>query len=173
MVLLRPLSRSISLASRAALFSTCSSATRPSVSRAAGLSSKLSSTTSSPVSKPQFQPSSIRALTTAREKVKVLLVLYDGGKHAEDVSAQFSRILLLFVRLCSIECPSIRWARCHVWVLFEVQEDAMRGQLLSSHPSCPSIPTSPNRITADVLSATETRGAIGIRNAGKVTQPIP
>ena len=29
---------------------------------------------------------SIRRLTTQREKVKVLLVLYDGGKHAEDVS---------------------------------------------------------------------------------------
>lgn len=29
---------------------------------------------------------SIRLLTTQREKVKVLLVLYDGGKHAEEVS---------------------------------------------------------------------------------------
>lgn len=29
---------------------------------------------------------SIRMLTTAREKVKVLLVLYDGGSHANDVS---------------------------------------------------------------------------------------
>ncbi|KAJ6438353.1 formate dehydrogenase [Purpureocillium lavendulum] len=86
MVSFRPLSRSIPLASRAALFSTCASATRPSVSRAAaGLGSKLSSTASSPVARPRFQPSSIRALTTAREKVKVLLVLYDGGQHAKDV----------------------------------------------------------------------------------------
>ncbi|KAI1260505.1 formate dehydrogenase [Xylariaceae sp. FL1019] len=30
-------------------------------------------------------PSSIRLLTTQREKVKVLLVLYDGGQHAKDV----------------------------------------------------------------------------------------
>lgn len=28
---------------------------------------------------------SIRTLTAQREKVKVLLVLYDGGKHAEEV----------------------------------------------------------------------------------------
>ena len=28
----------------------------------------------------------IRTLTSKREKVKVLLVLYDGGKHADDVS---------------------------------------------------------------------------------------
>jgi formate dehydrogenase len=31
-------------------------------------------------------PSLLRTLTTAREKVKVLLVLYDGGQHAKDVS---------------------------------------------------------------------------------------
>jgi formate dehydrogenase len=34
---------------------------------------------------------SIRTLTGVREKVKVLLVLYDGKKHAEEVS-QFSSI---------------------------------------------------------------------------------
>lgn len=34
-----------------------------------------------------FLPSSLRALTTAREQVKVLLVLYDGGQHAKDVSS--------------------------------------------------------------------------------------
>ena len=33
----------------------------------------------------QHQLGSIRMLTGKREKVKVLLVLYDGGKHAEDV----------------------------------------------------------------------------------------
>lgn len=34
----------------------------------------------------QHQLGSIRTLTGKREKVKVLLVLYDGKKHAEDVS---------------------------------------------------------------------------------------
>lgn len=33
--------------------------------------------------------SSFRMLTTQREKVKVLLVLYDGGQHAKDVSVNF------------------------------------------------------------------------------------
>ncbi|PNY26478.1 Formate dehydrogenase, partial [Tolypocladium capitatum] len=66
-------------------FSTCpaASAIRPAAPRPAGLCGKLSCT--SPGPRPRFQPSSMRALTTAREKVKVLLVLYDGGKHAEQV----------------------------------------------------------------------------------------
>lgn len=88
MVSFRPLSRSLPLASRAALLSTSSSCCAPSLAfrhaprRAAALaSSKFSSSNS-----PGFLPSSIRALTTARDKVKVLLVLYDGGKHAQDVS---------------------------------------------------------------------------------------
>lgn len=34
----------------------------------------------------QHQLGSIRTLTGKREKVKVLLVLYDGKKHAEEVS---------------------------------------------------------------------------------------
>jgi formate dehydrogenase len=38
---------------------------------------------------------SIRTLTGVREKVKVLLVLYDGKKHAEEVSR--------FNSLCSID----------------------------------------------------------------------
>ncbi|KAF3077348.1 hypothetical protein N5P37_008580 [Trichoderma harzianum] len=85
MVSFRPLSRSVSLASRATLVSsTPSIASRQFSSRAAGLanSSKLGSFT-----KPRLMPSSIRTLTTAREKVKVLLVLYDGGKHAQEVPA--------------------------------------------------------------------------------------
>lgn len=100
MVSFRPLSRSVSLASRATLVSsTPSIASRQFSSRAAGLanSSKLGSFT-----KPRLMPSSIRTLTTAREKVKVLLVLYDGGKHAQEVSVKFlspylakSSILLL------------------------------------------------------------------------------
>ena len=87
MVSFRPLSRSVSLASRATLISsTPSIASRQFSSRAAGLanSSKLGSFT-----KPRLMPSSIRTLTTAREKVKVLLVLYDGGKHAQEVSVKF------------------------------------------------------------------------------------
>ncbi|KID87641.1 formate dehydrogenase [Metarhizium guizhouense ARSEF 977] len=85
MVSLRPLSRSLPIASRAALFSTCSAASaRPASLRAAGFANKLST---SPLSsaKPRFLPSSMRALTTAREKVKVLLCTYDGGQHAKDV----------------------------------------------------------------------------------------
>lgn len=39
-------------------------------------------------------PASTRLLTTKREKVKVLLVLYDGGKHAEEVSCFFLTIAL-------------------------------------------------------------------------------
>jgi len=135
MVLFRPLSRCIPLASRAALFSTCSSATRPFVSRAAGLSSKLSSTTSSPVSRPQFQPSSIRALTTAREKVKVLLVLYDGGEIAKEVSLPFSRFCCNLFGRCSTECPSKSLGEATFCVSYAVCADATRGQLLSSHPS--------------------------------------
>ncbi|OAA40017.1 formate dehydrogenase [Metarhizium rileyi] len=85
MVSLRPLSRSLPLASRAALFSTCSATSaRPASVRAAGYANKLFM---SPLSstRPRFTPSSTRALTTAREKVKVLMVLYDGGQHAKDV----------------------------------------------------------------------------------------
>jgi formate dehydrogenase len=36
---------------------------------------------------------SIRTLTGVREKVKVLLVLYDGKKHAEEVSLQLTRLI--------------------------------------------------------------------------------
>ncbi|KAL7957384.1 D-isomer specific 2-hydroxyacid dehydrogenase [Trichoderma compactum] len=84
MVSFRPLSRSVSLASRATLASsTPSIASRQFSSRGAGLAtSKLGSFT-----KPRLMPSSIRTLTSAREKVKVLLVLYDGGKHAQQVPA--------------------------------------------------------------------------------------
>jgi hypothetical protein len=43
--------------------------------------------TRGPVAWPQHQLGGIRTLTSIREKVKVLLVLYDGGKHAEEVSS--------------------------------------------------------------------------------------
>lgn len=87
MVSFRPISRSISLASRASP-SLLASSRQFSTSRAfaapkLGASSSYSAT-------PRLMPSSstIRTLTTApREKVKVLLVLYDGGKHAEEVPA--------------------------------------------------------------------------------------
>ncbi|PON24075.1 formate dehydrogenase [Trichoderma gamsii] len=87
MVSFRPISRSISLASRASL--SASSAAPSIASRqfssqaAAGLTTaKLGSAI-----KPRVLPSSIRTLTSAREKVKVLLCLYDGGKHAQEVPA--------------------------------------------------------------------------------------
>ncbi|KAM0258796.1 hypothetical protein ACHAQJ_003638 [Trichoderma viride] len=88
MVSFRPISRSVSLASRANLVSASSSApsiaSRQFSSRAgAGLTAaKLGSFT-----KPRLMPSTFRTLTSVREKVKVLLVLYDGGKHAKDVPA--------------------------------------------------------------------------------------
>ncbi|PTB78453.1 Formate/glycerate dehydrogenase catalytic domain-like protein [Trichoderma longibrachiatum ATCC 18648] len=86
MVSFRPISRTISLASRASPFLLASSrqfsSSRAFAAPKLGASSLCSST-------PRLMPSStIRTLTTApREKVKVLLVLYDGGKHAEEVPA--------------------------------------------------------------------------------------
>ncbi|OAR03077.1 hypothetical protein LLEC1_07924 [Akanthomyces lecanii] len=84
MVSFRPLSRSLPLASRAALFHSCAPSPvlrHAAAGRAAPVFGKLGATAAGPGS----APSSFRALTTAREKVKVLLVLYDGGKHAEQV----------------------------------------------------------------------------------------
>ncbi|EQL03179.1 formate dehydrogenase [Ophiocordyceps sinensis CO18] len=84
MVSFRPLSRSIPLARRAALFSTGPRAChRPGLPRAAARAGDSASLTSA--GEPRFQsPSSTRSLTTAREKVKVLCVLYDGGEAAKD-----------------------------------------------------------------------------------------
>lgn len=91
MVFSRPISRCLPLASRATLSSL--TARHLSTARAPRLASSLpSSSRLLAGSKLASVPSSIRALTTAREKVKVLLVLYDGGKHAEQVSS------LLFIR---------------------------------------------------------------------------
>lgn len=89
MVLSRPISRCLPLASRVGLVP---SSRYLSTSRASKLLSSSSISSVSHTSKlfagSQIGrvPSSFRALTTAREKVKVLLVLYDGGKHAEEVS---------------------------------------------------------------------------------------
>jgi formate dehydrogenase len=75
------------LASRAARFSSsplrCSSAavSAPRAVTAAAPSSGLFMGQRRAVT-----PFLLRTLTTAREKVKVLLVLYDGGQHAKDVS---------------------------------------------------------------------------------------
>lgn len=90
MVSFRPISRSLPLASRAALFSTTSCAPSLAVRHGARRASpvhgsKLGAAASSGVA-PGYVPSSFRALTTSREKVKVLLVTYDGGEHAKQVS---------------------------------------------------------------------------------------
>ncbi|RYP77106.1 hypothetical protein DL771_001396 [Monosporascus sp. 5C6A] len=63
-----------------------SSSPRASVTPRPALASKIPSSSSSfPFSPVSFgAPASIRLLTTSREKVKVLAVLYDGGKHAEE-----------------------------------------------------------------------------------------
>ncbi|KAI2609253.1 hypothetical protein GGR54DRAFT_381798 [Hypoxylon sp. NC1633] len=53
-------------------------------SRAARASKSLSNHPPPPPS--VRTPASKRLLTTQREKVKVLAVLYDGGKHAQEVS---------------------------------------------------------------------------------------
>ncbi|KAM4056325.1 d-isomer specific 2-hydroxyacid dehydrogenase, NAD binding domain-containing protein [Hirsutella rhossiliensis] len=83
MVPFRPLSRSISLAPRAALFSTGSRASfRPSLSRTPASRPGKSASASARGSRLQ-SPSAVRLLTTAREKVKVLCVLYDGGEKAK------------------------------------------------------------------------------------------
>lgn len=47
---------------------------------------------------------SIRLLTTQREKVKVLLVLYDGGKHAEEVRRSLSLSIALSTPLLPFSC---------------------------------------------------------------------
>ncbi|KAM3433522.1 hypothetical protein MY4824_005940, partial [Beauveria thailandica] len=94
MVSFRPLSRSLPLvaASRSALFHSC--APSPVLRHAAAAATVRGRAAApvytklgggAPTASPGLVPSSFRALTTAREKVKVLLVLYDGGKHAEQV----------------------------------------------------------------------------------------
>ena len=50
----------------------------------------LLSRRSAPRLGPRGSQVTTRLLTTQREKVKVLLVLYDGGKHAEEVRRIFS-----------------------------------------------------------------------------------
>lgn len=89
MVSFRPLSRTLPLASRAAAFSSCA-APSPVLRHVARRAAAASVYGKLGAGAPGFVPSSFRALTTAREKVKVLLVLYDGGKHAEQVSFPFS-----------------------------------------------------------------------------------
>ncbi|KGQ05995.1 Formate dehydrogenase [Beauveria bassiana D1-5] len=92
MVSFRPLSRSLPLvaASRSALFHSC--APSPVLRHAGAVRGRAAAPVYTKLgggapaaASPGLVPSSFRALTTAREKVKVLLVLYDGGKHAEQV----------------------------------------------------------------------------------------
>ncbi|KZZ98373.1 formate dehydrogenase [Moelleriella libera RCEF 2490] len=85
MVSFRPVSRHLPLVPRALLYSRCSAA--PAAAQARPLWGAVASSSPPPALRPGgcFLPSSHRALTTAREKVKVLLVLYDGGQHAKDV----------------------------------------------------------------------------------------
>lgn len=85
MVPFRPLSRSIPLIQRASRFSTLTSSSSPSLHRS-GFSRALPSGARLQPAATRLLPCTTRSLTTAREKVKVLLVLYDGGQHAKDVS---------------------------------------------------------------------------------------
>ncbi|KFA62129.1 hypothetical protein S40285_01671 [Stachybotrys chlorohalonatus IBT 40285] len=84
MVPFRPLSRSIPLIQRASRFSTLTSSSSPSLHRS-GFSRALPSGARLQPAATRLLPCTTRSLTTAREKVKVLLVLYDGGQHAKDV----------------------------------------------------------------------------------------
>ncbi|KAI1108638.1 putative formate dehydrogenase [Nemania sp. NC0429] len=85
----RPVSRALP-ASPAARFS---SHARPAASSLRGLSLRAASAARNPTSTlfspPSYReaPASTRLLTTKREKVKVLAVLYDGGEHAKQQPA--------------------------------------------------------------------------------------
>ncbi|KJZ73148.1 Putative formate dehydrogenase [Hirsutella minnesotensis 3608] len=85
MVPFRPLSRSISLVPRSALFSSCCrSGARPISSRAVGGVSRVAPSLPGVQRSSLQSPNLVRSLTTAREKVKVLMVLYDGGEAAKN-----------------------------------------------------------------------------------------
>jgi hypothetical protein len=80
-----------------------------------------------------------RLLTTQREKVKVLAILYDGGKHAEEVRARpllavilfyFSpaslpttRVPVLFPIRCRAATRPAAW-QCYVWMRGTVERVA-------------------------------------------------
>ncbi|KAI1197224.1 formate dehydrogenase [Nemania serpens] len=83
----RPVSRALPAASAARFFSHARpvASLRGLSSRAASASRSNTSTLFSPPS--QEAPASTRLLTTKREKVKVLAVLYDGGEHAKQQPA--------------------------------------------------------------------------------------
>ncbi|KAK7911350.1 Formate dehydrogenase [Apiospora marii] len=82
--------RPVSASARALSTSSSAFTSRASTASRAGLTSRpaLAPKSSAPLSLPSRNPfgapASIRSLTGQREKVKVLLVLYDGGKHAEE-----------------------------------------------------------------------------------------
>ncbi|KAI8623799.1 putative formate dehydrogenase [Xylariaceae sp. FL1651] len=91
--LTRPLPRCIRPFSSRALFTASTARSihaRPAASMCSGLTSRAAlsprSNTSTLFSPPSLgAPISTRLLTTQREKVKILLVLYDGEEHAEQV----------------------------------------------------------------------------------------
>ena len=84
---LRPVSASArALSTSSTAFTSRASTTcRAGVTSRPALAPKSSTPLSLPSRNPFGAPASIRSLTGQREKVKVLLVLYDGGKHAEEV----------------------------------------------------------------------------------------
>ncbi|KAK8065352.1 formate dehydrogenase [Apiospora hydei] len=82
---LRPVSASArALSTSSAFISRASTSCRAGVASRPALAPKSSAPLSLPSRNPFGAPASIRSLTGQREKVKVLLVLYDGGKHAEE-----------------------------------------------------------------------------------------
>lgn len=100
--LIRPSSaRTLSTsAARSAAFSTrASPLLRTGVTSRPALSSKIACSSPSPLRAPVSlgAPASTRLLTSSREKVKVLAVLYDGGQHAKDVSQPDSHCSLTVV----------------------------------------------------------------------------
>ena len=96
--LLRPASRrAISTsAARSVISPHASPSLRAGVTSRTALASKITPSSASLLRGPILHgaaPASTRLLTTAREKVKVLAVLYDGGQHAIDVSQPLLSLL--------------------------------------------------------------------------------
>ncbi len=88
MVSFRPLPRSLPLASRAALFHSCASPA-PVLRHVAAARRTAVPVFSKLGAAPGFVPSSLPPLAPPREQVQVLLLLFGGGKHAEQVSSPF------------------------------------------------------------------------------------
>lgn len=82
-------SRGIHHVSAASAIASSNKLLRTPASSPAGLASRRAAAISPSTNRAKLGPSTtIRSLTGfPREKVKVLMVLYDGGKHAEEVSS--------------------------------------------------------------------------------------